>query len=136
MGEPSEGLKFILLDPGEETPGGPQYKESSYKQTNKRKSGSYETDTEEVVIFPTKKKQLWWRTILKVCFLLFCLYMFIIAIDLFGCSIELLGSEALEKLLSQISNPFAGIIIGIYATVIVQVCSNFAFLSCKILTKL
>jgi len=48
------------------------------------------------------------------------LYVFLAAIDLFGISMEILGTETAESLLVGLNNPFAALAVGILATALVQ----------------
>jgi len=53
--------------------------------------------------------------------LFFCaLYMFLVAIELFGQSSKIVGSDTASWLLNGVANPFAGLAVGILATVLVQ----------------
>jgi len=48
------------------------------------------------------------------------LYVFLVAIDLFGISMKILGAETAESLLNGLNNPFAALAVGILATALVQ----------------
>ena len=48
------------------------------------------------------------------------LYLFLVGIQLFGGSFKLLGAEQAKNLFSGLSNPFAGLAVGVLATVLVQ----------------
>ncbi len=56
----------------------------------------------------------------RVLFLLGLLVVFLVAIKLMGSSFKLLGEDTAESLFRGISNPFAGLAVGILATVLVQ----------------
>lgn len=48
------------------------------------------------------------------------IYVFLAAINLFGSAAELVGKESAARLLTGLKNPFAGLAVGILATVLVQ----------------
>jgi len=60
------------------------------------------------------------RTATGVVFFLALLYLFLMSIDLLGGSFKLLGKGVAEGLIATTSNPFAGLLIGIFTTALVQ----------------
>eukprot|EP00736_Rhodelphis_marinus_P001571 Rmarinus@m.8626 len=58
----------------------------------------------------------WYRTLQVSCLL----YFFLLALHLMGESFRLLGGKASSGMLSEISNPIAGVMIGMLATVLFQ----------------
>ena len=65
---------------------------------------------------PKAQQPVW----VRVLFLLFLLCMFLLAIKLMGGAFKSLGKEQAKALFQGISNPFAGLAVGILATVLVQ----------------
>lgn len=61
-----------------------------------------------------------YRWFVRLAILLVALYVFLFGIELFGVSFKCLGSETAKNLLSGLDNPFAGLAVGILATVMVQ----------------
>jgi len=61
-----------------------------------------------------------YRWLARVCLFVLMIYVFLAAIELFGDSVELLGKDAAAGLFSGLENPFAGLAVGILATVFVQ----------------
>lgn len=59
-------------------------------------------------------------TVWRVVFLLLLLYFFLVAIELFSGSMKMLGAEMAQRLFSGLSHPFAGLAVGVLATVLVQ----------------
>ncbi|MCB9831761.1 MAG: Na/Pi symporter [Planctomycetes bacterium] len=57
---------------------------------------------------------------IRLISLLSLLYLFLVAIDLMGGSFKILAGDSAKGLFEGISNPFAGLAIGILATVLVQ----------------
>lgn len=55
-----------------------------------------------------------------VLFFLFLLYIFLLSIGLLGGSFKMLGKDVAEGLIATTENPFAGLLIGILATSLVQ----------------
>jgi sodium-dependent phosphate cotransporter len=55
-----------------------------------------------------------------VAVFLVSIYVFLAAIELFGSGMKLLGKETAEQLFGGLQNPFAGLAVGILATVLVQ----------------
>ena len=47
-------------------------------------------------------------------------YLFLVAIELFGQAMKMLGRDAADALFSGLENPFAGLAVGVLATVLVQ----------------
>jgi len=60
------------------------------------------------------------RNIIKPLSLLLYIYLFMLSISLMGASFKLLGQGFAENLVQSVSNPFAGLLIGILATSIIQ----------------
>lgn len=60
------------------------------------------------------------KTARRITFLVGLLYMFLVAISLMGGAFKLLGKDAAHGLFAGIENPFAGLAVGILATVLVQ----------------
>ncbi len=60
------------------------------------------------------------KTIVSVALFLGLLYLFLMSISLLGGSFKLLGKGVAEGLISTTSNPFAGLLIGIFTTALVQ----------------
>ena len=62
------------------------------------------------------------RTVPIVRFLtvLTLLYLFLVAIEMMGASFKAVGRETAENLLTSFGNPFAGLFVGVLATVLVQ----------------
>lgn len=56
----------------------------------------------------------------RLVLFVFLLYAFLVAIDLFGDAIKLVGKDTAKGLFSGLQNPFAGLAVGILATVLVQ----------------
>ena len=59
-------------------------------------------------------------TIIKILFLVFIVYLFLLSIKLTGTSLEMLGKGFAETLIATTSNPFVGLLIGIFATSLIQ----------------
>jgi sodium-dependent phosphate cotransporter len=55
-----------------------------------------------------------------VLFFVFLLYVFLLSIGLLGSSFKMLGKGVAEGLIATTSNPFAGLLIGIFTTALVQ----------------
>ena len=66
----------------------------------------------------TKARRVHWLLRLIVFFC--AIYLFLAAIDLFGSAAQVVGKETAEGLLKGLRNPFAGLAVGILATVLVQ----------------
>jgi solute carrier family 34 (sodium-dependent phosphate cotransporter) len=62
--------------------------------------------------------------LLRVALVLGLLYLFLVAIQMMGGSIKMMGKDASEGLFSGVNNPFAGLAVGILATVLVQSSST------------
>lgn len=69
-----------------------------------------------------------WQHILeafaKTCIVLGLLYIFLCGLDLMGTSFKILGGRRSAEMFSFASNPIAGLMIGIFATVLVQSSST------------
>ena len=61
-----------------------------------------------------------YRWFVRLVILLIALYVFLFGIEFFGSSFKCLGADTAKNLLSGLSNPFAGLAVGILATVMVQ----------------
>lgn len=70
------------------------------------------------------KSQTWGEVALKVFLLLFMLWLFLFGLGLMGDSFKVLGGKSAGNLFSGISNPLAGLMVGILATVLVQSSST------------
>jgi len=66
----------------------------------------------------TDPRHFRWLARLILLALMLCL--FLVAIELLGKSIKLVGQDTAERLFSGLENPFAGLAVGILATVLVQ----------------
>jgi len=64
------------------------------------------------------KRKLQW--LVRLGLVLVMVYFFLAAIQLFGNSVEHFGANAAKNLFSGLENPFAGLAVGILATVLVQ----------------
>ncbi|NQT41096.1 MAG: Na/Pi symporter, partial [Planctomycetes bacterium] len=64
------------------------------------------------------KRKLQW--LVRLCLVLVMVYFFLAAIQLFGNSVKLFGADTAKSLFSGLENPFAGLAVGILATVLVQ----------------
>jgi len=60
------------------------------------------------------------KTLKNLIFAVTFLYLFLIAIKLLETGIKTLGEEYTDRLFESVSNPFAGLLVGILATVLVQ----------------
>ena len=60
----------------------------------------------------------------RILLLCIILYMFLLSINLLGAAFKLFGKDFAEQLISSTSNPFAGLLIGILATSIIQSSST------------
>jgi sodium-dependent phosphate cotransporter len=56
----------------------------------------------------------------KIVFFLFLIYLFFVSIQLMGSAFKLFGRDFAESLIRTTSNPFAGLLVGILATSLVQ----------------
>ena len=61
---------------------------------------------------------------LRVAFVLVLLYLFLVAIQMMGGSIKMMGKDTSQGLFTGVNNPFAGLAVGILATVLVQSSST------------
>ena len=62
----------------------------------------------------------WVQRLARLVLFLCMLYIFLAAIELFGGAFKILGKDAALDLFSGLENPFAGLAVGILATVLVQ----------------
>lgn len=60
------------------------------------------------------------KTLKNLTFAISFLYLFLVAIKLLETGIKTLGEEYTDQLFESVSNPFAGLLVGILATVLVQ----------------
>jgi len=66
----------------------------------------------------------WDSRYLKGLLVLLLLYLFLVSIDMLGSAFKLFGKDFAERLIESTQNPFAGLIIGILATSIIQSSST------------
>ncbi len=66
----------------------------------------------------------WDSRFFKILIVLFLLYLFLVSIDMLGSAFKLFGKDFAERLIESTQNPFAGLLIGILATSIVQSSST------------
>ena len=52
------------------------------------------------------------------------IYLFLVAIDLLGGSFKAVGHDTADRLIAGVTNPFAGLAVGVLATVLVQSSST------------
>jgi sodium-dependent phosphate cotransporter len=64
------------------------------------------------------------QKILKILFIILTVYLFLLSIKLLGHSFKLFGKGFAESMIQMTSNPFAGLIIGIVATSLIQSSST------------
>ena len=64
------------------------------------------------------------KKIYKICVVILTLYIFLLSIKLLGHSFKLFGKGFAETLIQMTSNPFAGLLIGIVATSLIQSSST------------
>jgi sodium-dependent phosphate cotransporter len=60
------------------------------------------------------------HTLIRIALLLGSLYLFILSIELLGCSMKMFGKDFAEALITGTSNPLVGLFVGILATSLVQ----------------
>jgi len=73
---------------------------------------------------PPTQMQRTLGVLMRVALVLGLLYLFLVAIQMMGGSIKMMGANASEGLFSGVNNPFAGLAVGILATVLVQSSST------------
>lgn len=73
---------------------------------------------------PPTQMQRTLGVLLRVSLVLILLYCFLVAIQMMGGSIKMMGKDASEGLFAGVNNPFAGLAVGILATVLVQSSST------------
>jgi sodium-dependent phosphate cotransporter len=79
------------------------------------------TETSEVLALrPSEPGHGPLKGILRATLLVGMLYLFLVAIKLLESAIKLLGEDGAQQLFAMVSNPFAGLAVGILATVLVQ----------------
>ena len=61
-----------------------------------------------------------YRWFIRLAILLVAVYVFLFGVELFGCTFKCLGKDAASNLFKGLNNPFAGLAVGILATVLVQ----------------
>ena len=64
--------------------------------------------------------QRWWILNPRFWLILFFLFAFLVAINLLGSSFKAVGKDMAAQLIASVTNPFAGLSVGILATVLVQ----------------
>jgi len=73
------------------------------------------------------RKQQWWWILIRVVLAIGLLYAFICSLDLMGSAFKLLGGKEAGEVFSQdhiITNPIAGVVIGVLVTVLLQSSST------------
>ena len=60
------------------------------------------------------------KVVKNLSFAIFFLYFFLVSIKLLEKGIKTLGAEYTDQLFESVSNPFAGLLVGILCTVLVQ----------------
>ena len=66
----------------------------------------------------------WLRTLLRVAYFLFLLYLFFTSIELMSSAFKMAGEGFAEQLINTVSDPVAGLILGFVATGIIQSSST------------
>ncbi len=66
----------------------------------------------------------WLRTLLRVAYFLFLLYLFFTSIELMSSAFKMAGAGFAEQLINTVSDPVAGLILGFVATGIIQSSST------------
>ncbi|MEM8947145.1 MAG: Na/Pi symporter [Planctomycetota bacterium] len=69
---------------------------------------------------PIQSPNLRWLNRLRLVLVLLLLFLFLVAIELLGSSFKAIGKDTAEQLVASVTNPFAGLSVGILATVLVQ----------------
>ena len=62
----------------------------------------------------------WWKVQPRLVLVIAMLYLFLVAIELMGSSFKEVGRETANNLVASVTNPFAGLAVGVLATVLVQ----------------
>ena len=62
----------------------------------------------------------WWMIQPRLVLVILLLFLFLVAIELLGASFKTIGAETAQSLIASVTNPFAGLGVGILATVMVQ----------------
>ncbi len=69
---------------------------------------------------PINQSNSGWGIRLRLVLVLILLFVFLVAIELLGASFKAIGTGTAERLVASVNNPFAGLSVGILATVLVQ----------------
>ena len=69
---------------------------------------------------PLSRSKPWWIPSPRLLLVLFLLFVFLVAIELLGSSFKAVGKDTAQSLVASVNNPFAGLSVGILATVLVQ----------------
>lgn len=69
---------------------------------------------------PLTRSNSRWIIRLRLLLVLFLLFVFLVAIELLGSSFKAIGTDTAKNLVASVNNPFAGLSVGILATVLVQ----------------
>ena len=69
---------------------------------------------------PLSRSNSRWILRLRLLLVLFLLFIFLVAIELLGSSFKAIGADTAKNLVASVNNPFAGLSVGILATVLVQ----------------
>lgn len=62
----------------------------------------------------------WWMIRPRLVLVILLLFLFLVAIELLGASFKTIGTDTAQQLIASVTNPFAGLGVGILATVMVQ----------------
>ena len=60
-----------------------------------------------------------WEPYLRLLIVLSLLFLFLVAIELLGTSFKTIGRDSASQLIAGVASPFAGLAVGILATVLV-----------------
>ena len=69
---------------------------------------------------PTHRSNSRWLSRLRLVLVLVMLFVFLVAIELLGSSFKAVSKDTAKQLVTSVTNPFAGLSVGILATVLVQ----------------
>ncbi len=69
---------------------------------------------------PINQSNSGWMIRFRLVLVLILLFVFLVAIELLGSSFKAIGTDTAERLVASVNNPFAGLSVGILATVLVQ----------------
>jgi len=73
---------------------------------------------------PEERPRAWWMVVVGILGVLACLYIFLVGLQLLGDAFQCLGGKGAGGMFNAISNPIAGLMVGILATVLVQSSST------------